>query len=570
MDGNEGGIVGLLACARRIVLRLLAIGTLLQVVQGCAVDSSPGTTSPLSVHQARPEPQLTPVSKQPVLAQVGGRHSKLEPLPAVAPPPPDSALVKQVSWETVESAQEELPPPATRDALDVAGDTVENQFPIDLPATLRLAGANNLQIALAAARVGAARARLQGAHALWLPSFNGGIGYNLHRGKIQDTAGDILDINRSSVFVGGGPVLGGAPLNGGTNGPARLFVGLPLTDAIFAPLAERQLAQAAGATQAATFNDALLAASAGYLELVRAVGQVAIAREAVANSKELVRLVAARVRAGTAPPADELRAQAELADRHRKVFVAEEAVRDASADLVRVLNLPPELSLLPNEEQPLPIELVDTREPLPKLLAVGIASRPELAAHRAFVQATLDRLRQEEWRPAIPNLQVGFSAGGFGGGVDDFFGDFAGRTDFDALAVWELRGLGFGNVALVRERRSQFQQARITREEVRNTIAAEIVRSYYQIRLRESQIESARRQVQAAGDALPLNFKGILGGQLRAIEALQAIDALTAAQTQYLTSIIDYDRAQFALLRALGNPPDPQTNPQPENLGALP
>jgi outer membrane protein TolC len=71
----------------------------------------------------------------------------------------------------------------------------------------------------------------------------------------------------------------------------------------------------------------------------------------------------------------------------------------------------------------------------------------------------------------------------------------------------------------------------------------------------------------AAAEALPLNFKGILGGQLRAIEGLQAVDALTAAQTQYLESIIDYNRAQLALLRALGNPPDPQTVPQMENPG---
>ncbi|MBI3840054.1 MAG: TolC family protein [Planctomycetia bacterium] len=477
-------------------------------------------------------------------------------------PTANSSAVKRVSWETSAAASEALPSPGVRDADDVAGDPVHNPYPIDLPATLRLAGGNNLQIALAAARVNAARARLQGANALWLPSINGGVGYNLHRGQIQDTTGGILDVNRSSAFVGGGPVVGRDALNGGNNGPARLSVGLPLTDAIFTPLAERQIVQATNATRAATFNDALLAASTGYLELVRAVGQVAIAREAVDNAKELVRLVVARVRAGTAPPADELRAQAELADRQRMVFRGEEAVRNASTELVRVLNLQPDLSLLPNEEQPVAIELVDTDQPLPALIAQGISSRPELAAHQAFVNATLDRLRQEQWRPAIPNLQVGFSAGGFGGGRDNFFGDFSGRTDFDALAVWELRGMGFGNAALIRERRSQNQQAQISREETRNTIAAEIVRSYYQARLRDSQIEAARRQVEAASEALPLNFKGIFGGQLRAIEALQAIGALTAAQTQYLASIIDYDRAQFELLRALGNPPALDTSPR--------
>ena len=545
-----------------VALWLIGVATLVLSLSGCAVGSKPTTTLPVSTYRPPSETALAASGGSTLPGSASVSHSTIARLPPVQAAVDSPSVVKQVAWEQTVPAPEELPKPGIEDAVEVAGENVDNQYPIDLPAALRLAGGNNLQIALASQRVLAAQARLQGATALWLPSFNGGIGYNIHRGKIQDTAGDILDVNRSSAYAGGGPLLGPAPLTGGTNGPARLFVGLPLTDAIFEPLAARQIAQAAGANQTAIFNNELMAASVGYLELVRAVGQVAIAREAVKNFEELVRLVSARVRAGTAPPADELRAQAELADRRRIVFRTEEAVRNASADLVNLLNLQPDLSLVPNEEQPLAIELVDTKQPLPTLIAQGIAMRPELAAHRAFVQATLDRLRQEKWRPAIPSLQLGFSAGGFGGGRDDFFGDFAGRTDFDALAVWELRGMGFGNVALIRERRSQHQQAQISREDVRNTIAAEIVRSYYQARLRESQIEAARQQVEAAAEAVPLNFKGIIGGQLRAIEGLQSIDALAAAQTQYLTAIIDYDRAQFELLRALGNPPEPGTNPQ--------
>src|SRR5262249_11696063 len=155
------------------------------------------------------------------------------------------------------------------------------------------------------------------------------------------------------------------------------------------------------------------------------------AREGVNNAKELLRLVEARVRAGTAPPADELRARAELADRKRQVFQAEEAVHDASTQLVRLLRLQPDITLLPLETQPVPICLVDTEAPLADLIAQGLASRPELVANQALVHAALERLRQEQWRPLIPNLQVGLSAGGFGGGPNTFFGNFGDRTDFD-------------------------------------------------------------------------------------------------------------------------------------------
>jgi outer membrane protein TolC len=341
-----------------------------------------------------------------------------------------------------------------------------------------------------------------------------------------------------------------------------MFIGLPLTDAIFSRLAERQRVQAAGAHQAATFNDALMAASVGYFELLRSEVQVAIAGEAVTNAGELVRVVEVRVRAGTAPPADELRAQAELADRQRRVFQRWESLRDASAELVRVLNLQGGTNLVASDAQPIMIELVDLDRPLPDLIAQGILFRPEMAAHRAVAVATLDRLRQEQWRPVIPNLQVGYSGGGFGGGRDGFFGDWSSRGDLDALAVWELRNLGFGNAALIRERRSEHQQANLSVEEVRNTVAAEIVRSYYRARLRKQAVEAAKREVKAAAEALPLNYRGILGGQLRAIEGLQAVDALTSAQTGYLEAVIGYNRAQLELVRALGNPPglEPETD----------
>jgi outer membrane protein TolC len=469
--------------------------------------------------------------------------------------PADSRRAKEGAGSLLVQVQhEEKAPPAK--LLPPFEEPIPDQLPIDLPTALQLAGANHLQIALAAERVRHAEARLQGARALWLPTLDAGVEYNRHEGQIQDTSGNVIDVARSSVFVGGGPKLGTDSLNGGNNGPSRLAIGLPLADALFAPLAERQTTRASAASQAATFNDSLLEVAVAYLDLARAHEQVNIAREAVQNAEELVRLVEARVRAGTAPPADELRARAELADRRRQGFQVQEAVQNASAELVRLLRLQPGTSLLPLEAHPVPVCLVDAESRLPDLVAQGLTSRPELAAHQALVQAALERLRQEEWRPLVPYLQVGLSAGGFGGGANAYFGKFGDRTDFDALVVWELKGLGFGNRALQRERASQQLQAALTAEQIRDRVAAEIVRAYYQARLRQQQIEAARAQVEATAEALPLNFKGILGGQLRAIEAQQAIQALAAARNQYVATVIDYNRAQLRLLRALGRPPE--------------
>jgi outer membrane protein TolC len=91
---------------------------------------------------------------------------------------------------------------------------------------------------------------------------------------------------------------------------------------------------------------------------------------------------------------------------------------------------------------------------------------------------------------------------------------------------------------------------------VADLVAAEVTRAYYQAEYQKRQVDAAREHVRAAAEAVPLNFKGILGGDLRAIEGQQAIGALAYARGQYLTALIDHNRAQFSLLRALGHAPD--------------
>lgn len=435
---------------------------------------------------------------------------------------------------------------------------------IDIPTALRLAGANNLQIALAAERLRQAEARLDGANALWLPSANVGTGYNSHTGRIQDTAGQIIDVRRNSFFVGGGPVVGNFPLTAGAGPAPRLFMGIPLADAVFSRLAERQQVAASRADTAAALNDTLLRVGLAYLDLVAAHHQAGIARDAEANAKELVRLVESRVKAGTTLPADGLRASAELADRERQSRRADESVRVASAELGRLLRLDPAILLVTAETQPVPMDLVNPDTSLLALAEQGLTQRPELARNQALVRASLERFRQEKWRPWVPSVAVGYSAGGFGGGAGNEFGKFGGRGDFDAVLAWEFRNLGYGNRALQRERSSLLAQANLTAEQLHDDILAEIARAHHQVKSRRDQIAAAGRQLAAAAEALPLNFKGIVGGNLRAIEGQQAVQALAAAQTQYLTSVTEYNQAQFQLLRAIGIPLD--VSPTPEQL----
>jgi len=101
----------------------------------------------------------------------------------------------------------------------IPGQAIE---PIDLAGVLRLAGARDLDIALARQQVFQAIADLQRARALWLPSlFLGPTWYRLD-GQVQAIDGKVMTVSRSSLSIGGlaaSPTVILPPLRGAASRP---------------------------------------------------------------------------------------------------------------------------------------------------------------------------------------------------------------------------------------------------------------------------------------------------------------------------------------------------------------
>src|SRR5205085_9776595 len=121
-----------------------------------------------------------------------------------------------------------------------------------------------------------------------------------------------------------------------------------------------------------------------------------------------------------------------------------------SARLVRLLTLDPATELVPADPLPVPVTLVAPERGEDELILTAWAYRPEMASQQALVEAARQRLRQARLGPLIPHVQLDYSGGTFGGGVNDFVGQFQGRGDLVASAFWELRGLGLANRAQAR------------------------------------------------------------------------------------------------------------------------
>ena len=426
-------------------------------------------------------------------------------------------------------------------------------LPITLSSALTLTGANALDIQIADERVRTATAQLDRAKVLWLPNLNFGVDYFRHDGQIQDIVGTVFTTSRSSFLLGAGPQ-----------------AVVSTSDAVFAPLAARQVARATQFDAQASRNDTTLSVAVEYFNVQQARGEVAGAAESLRRAEDLVARTE-KLAPDLTPELEVNRARTEVARRRQAVETAYERWQVASADLTRLLRLQSGTLVEPAEEPSLSVSLIDPTTPLDELVAIGLTNRPELASYQAVVQAALVRVKQEKRRVLYPTLAVrgvgsntpGLAGGYFGGGVNDDVQNFGPRFSVDLQAVWEFQNLGFGNRAHVREREADSRRALLELLRTQDVVTAEVVQAHAQAVRAAKRVQVAEDGVANAVATAEKNLQGLgqtkrAGEQLilvfRPQEAVAAVAALDQAYRDYYQAVGDYNRAQFRLYRALGHP----------------
>lgn len=493
---------------------------------------------PASAQSVRPvKPLLTP------LAVAAEESSNLQIAPEIGNKGQFGALTRP---ET---------PEATIDS-----DLIE---PIDWLTVIRLSGERDLDIGIARERLGMALAELQESKTLLLPSLYLGPNWIRHDGQAQLVDGTVKSISKSSLFLGGtaaggqgvsGPVPAGGPAQvGGLTSIIRF------SDAIFEPMAKRQISEARRAGIAVAEQNALLKVSELYFDLQEAAGQVAIAREAASLSDSLVQVTQSFFDAGTGLKADLRRSLTERERRRQEIELRVGNLETVSADLVRMLRLNQSSVLAPIEPPELRLELVSPHISTDELIAIGLTHRPELAESQAIVKATLTKLKQAKLRPFIPSLAFRYSGGGFGGGPNGFFGNFEGRSDADLNLYWQLQGLGLADRAIKKRSEAENRASALELMKTQDRVAADVAAAHRQLMATIRRREFAEKAIPDAQASVRENFEAIrqgagLRGGIRAIETLQPIQALAQAELDLLEAVVNENRSQVRLYYALGQP----------------
>lgn len=432
-------------------------------------------------------------------------------------------------------------------------------YPINLATALRLSDARPLIVAAAQASAWVAEAKLQWAKQIWVPSFNAGSDYIRHDGFGPD-------FNR-------GINTGARPLNQNINfmysgvGLTQTFA---LTDAIFQPLVARQVLESKRHDIQTAKNDALLATAKAYFDVHQARGQYAGALDVVDRGHKLVvRLT--ELSEDLIPTVEVDRAKREVAAVEQNAAVMRQQWRVASANLTQVLRLDPRVVVDPAEQDHLQVTLIDPARGLDDLIPVGLTNRPELASNQALVNSVAQAIRREKGRILTPSIMLnGFQTpneliqvGAQGMGFDRNLNLWSARDDISPQVVWQLEGLGFGNLARIKEQRGEQSKQIIELFKAQDAVAADVTRAQARLQSAAVRVKEAERSMREAIITYEGNYEGlrqtkrfenVLIQIYRPQEVVIALNDLMVAYNQYFATVADYNKAQFDMYHALGYP----------------
>ena len=526
--------------------RLLTLGLIGCV--GCA-------TGPAMVGHIPESPSVPPAVEVPMAPTTANID--------VADAPPDTlTLVDYIAHEPFVGESEAAAEPAgfvpPVDQVAVvppsgAGGAIESAEPsvdLNLPSALAMVAGQHPAVGLARWRVQEAYARLARAEAMWLPSIQAGFGFHRHDGNYQASDGSVVDVNRNSFQYG----LGTGATGAGTTPNPGLVAQFHLADAIFQPKVAEATAWASGHAANATENLQLLTVALAYIDLVSAHQDVSILEASKTRTAELAKLTGDFAEAGQGLKADADRMQTELALMENRLIAAQEQSAVASARLAQAISLSGQPRIMPLDVTVVPIELVSVDVDKASLIGTGLAMRPELKESQALVAAACQAYNREKYAPFVPSVLLGFSTGGFGGGLGNELDDVSGRYDIDAVMSWQVRNLGLGEKAARREQSARVQQAKYERIRVMDQVAREISEGYARVQSRHRQLAATERAIEFALDSYDRNLKRIRDGEGLPLEVLQSLQALETASRAYLRAVVDHNRAQFELQWAQGWP----------------
>jgi len=375
---------------------------------------------------------------------------------------------------------------------------------------------------------------------------------------------------------------------------------------IYEIIASKKRLLASSHQEKAVVLETLRGAVVQYYDLVLAQSHISAAHQGVKEAEELLRITKLRLNTGTGVPADELRAEARMAQRRQDLVIAMKEFYDASVALTVTLHLDPTVTLVPKIDELPPVHLVRDDMAIEELLDIAVTFRPDLKRVRVLVEAITADKGATWWGAFGPQFKASYQIGGITGHANNVVpggppnnlvvnpfssnGSFnsnplasaltkegifrgtrrrgdqsAGFSEQQRITTsigWRLSVSAFGDLKTANALK---EQARIDALQQLDDVQAQVVTAAQASKANSDLIGLALQQVTAAKEALRLSQANFQAGTMTTLDVLQSQDAATQARLRYAQAVVQYNQSQVNLLAALGLLDESTLIPVPSN-----
>ena len=187
--------------------------------------------------------------------------------------------------------------------------------------------------------------------------------------------------------------------------------------------------------------------------------------------------------------------------------------RAAAVRLAEVLHLDPTVNLVATNSDMAPLPIIRQPHDLGVLISQALFARPELGQTNALLRSAKHAADGTTVGPLLPTVSGHAFTGNFGGNAENVPTRSGGSEDYAVSLGWRIGPGGLFDVP---------------------------------------RIKAAARALDAAAETLKLTEERKEFAVGNVLEAIQAEQDLTRARTDYANAVIDYNKAQYALSRAIG------------------
>ena len=420
---------------------------------------------------------------------------------------------------------------------------------IDLPTVLRVANARNLDIRQARERLEANRGRYEANVEAIFPVIAPSIAYNHFQGVGQNANGTLTGPIHFDNLVPG------------------LSIQWILNPAVvvYDIIASKRRMEASTQQEQGIILETSRSAAIEYYDLMLAQARLQVAQNAVNEATELLRITQLQVQAGTGLPADEVRAQAQLAGFQQDVVAALDDFYQASVKLTLTLHLDPVVTLVPGPREINQATLVREDLPIEQLLETAVQYRPEMESARKLLAAAQADRGATVWGGIGPQLQARFGVNGIKTVTPHHHFDWSEQQKDGVGASIALGPSTFGNIKTAK---ANERSAEIDVQRELDVVRAAVVSAQQASASNAKLIPAAHRHLDAAQEALRLTQANLQAGTALLIDVLQAQNAEDDARLRYVAAVVHYNQSQVNLLAALGLL-EPTTDVAPTTQPAL-